>query len=267
MGYPAGLKLNGSLSRFLGLMYHWLVNVWSGVLDQILQHSLAITMALALTTMLLGASFLVAALIDLLRIMTFHVRFCHFLASRMFCWEVRVLRSLFYLFRGKKWNMLKERLDSADYDLDQLLLGTILFACLVFLFPTVAVYYALFTTSSLAVMAVGCVGEGVLLLFSHTPIYELLIRQRVAGEKGVRVEAGRLILGWKARDASATLAPLLGRLKRQVTMYFGIRTLLPRLLTGQPLLRLARPDADLPLAVNVKYSDYQTISDYYYKIN
>lgn len=48
------------------------------------------------------------------------------------------------LFTGKRRNVLRNRTDSWDYDLDQLLLGTILFTLLAFLFPTVLVYYALF---------------------------------------------------------------------------------------------------------------------------
>lgn len=45
---------------------------------------------------------------------------------------------------GKRYNVLRNRTDSWEYDLDQLLFGTILFTLLAFLFPTVLVYYALF---------------------------------------------------------------------------------------------------------------------------
>jgi phosphatidylinositol glycan class Q protein len=45
---------------------------------------------------------------------------------------------------GKRYNVLRDRVDSWDYDLDQLLFGTILFTLVAFLFPTVTVYYALF---------------------------------------------------------------------------------------------------------------------------
>jgi hypothetical protein len=45
---------------------------------------------------------------------------------------------------GKRRNVLQNRTDSWDYDMDQLLLGTILFTLLAFLSPTVGVYYALF---------------------------------------------------------------------------------------------------------------------------
>lgn len=52
--------------------------------------------------------------------------------------------ALFLHIPGKKRNTLRHRIDSCDYDLDQLLLGTILFTLLTFLFPTIVVYYLTF---------------------------------------------------------------------------------------------------------------------------
>jgi hypothetical protein len=55
---------------------------------------------------------------------------------------------------GKKNNKLRGRVDDAQYSLDQLLLGTLMFSSLVFLFPTVAVYYFLFSVCRLSVILV-----------------------------------------------------------------------------------------------------------------
>ncbi len=60
-----------------------------------------------------------------------------------FCWAC-VSKFLFCTFTGKRFNVLRNRIDSWNYDVDQLLLGTILFTLLAFLFPTVLSYYALF---------------------------------------------------------------------------------------------------------------------------
>ena len=46
---------------------------------------------------------------------------------------------------GKKRNVLRHRIDACDYEQDQLLLGTVLFTALVFLFPTTIAYYILFS--------------------------------------------------------------------------------------------------------------------------
>lgn len=45
---------------------------------------------------------------------------------------------------GKKNNIMKKRIDSNDFQIDQLLLGTLCFTLVVFLIPTVAVYYFFF---------------------------------------------------------------------------------------------------------------------------
>lgn len=45
---------------------------------------------------------------------------------------------------GKRWNVLRQRTDSYEYDIDQLFLGTLLFTVSAFLFPTVLSYTALF---------------------------------------------------------------------------------------------------------------------------
>lgn len=49
---------------------------------------------------------------------------------------------------GKRYNVLRNRIDSWDYDVDQLLFGTILFTLVAFLFPTVLVYYLVFASVS-----------------------------------------------------------------------------------------------------------------------
>ncbi|KAF9400797.1 phosphatidylinositol N-acetylglucosaminyltransferase subunit gpi1 [Mortierella sp. AD011] len=114
--YPAGLKLNPELNPFLGQLFKWLIELWAGILGA--------TMALSLIS-------------DLLAFTTLHIYWFYMVAARIFHWQLTILYSLFNLFRGKKRNTLRHRIDSCDYDLDQLLLGTILFTLLTFLFPTI----------------------------------------------------------------------------------------------------------------------------------
>uniref|UniRef100_A0A915IMD6 Uncharacterized protein n=1 Tax=Romanomermis culicivorax TaxID=13658 RepID=A0A915IMD6_ROMCU len=52
--------------------------------------------------------------------------------------------SLWRLFRGKKFNPLRNRVDSAEYESQQLLFGTLVFTIFVFLMPTVLTYYCVF---------------------------------------------------------------------------------------------------------------------------
>ena len=45
---------------------------------------------------------------------------------------------------GKKYNPLRDRVDSADCSVEQLFLGTIIFTILLFLFPTSLTFYCVF---------------------------------------------------------------------------------------------------------------------------
>lgn len=56
------------------------------------------------------------------------------------------LVSMWRLFRGRKWNPLRRRVDSASFDAEELFLGTLLFTLTLFLLPTTAVYYAVFSS-------------------------------------------------------------------------------------------------------------------------
>ncbi|XP_031718301.1 phosphatidylinositol N-acetylglucosaminyltransferase subunit Q-like [Anarrhichthys ocellatus] len=71
---------------------------------------------------------------------------------RLYCLKIYGLASLWRLFRGKKWNVLRQRVDSCSYDLDQLFIGTLLFTVLLFLLPTTALYYLVFTLLRLVVV-------------------------------------------------------------------------------------------------------------------
>uniref|UniRef100_A0A914WY14 Uncharacterized protein n=1 Tax=Plectus sambesii TaxID=2011161 RepID=A0A914WY14_9BILA len=64
------------------------------------------------------------------------------------------LVSLWRLFRGKKHNPLRNRVDSAQFDSQQLFLGTLLFTVLLFLLPTVLVYFAVFSALRYSVIFV-----------------------------------------------------------------------------------------------------------------
>jgi phosphatidylinositol glycan class Q protein len=111
-----------------------------------------------------GATFFCCIVSDILHIATAHLRFAELLVAQVYRWEMANLYSLWNLFRGelsrfdsfrnlgakdefftgKRWNALRDRVDSYDYELDQLFLGTLLFTISLFLLPTVLTYYLFF---------------------------------------------------------------------------------------------------------------------------
>jgi phosphatidylinositol glycan class Q protein len=99
-----------------------------------------------------GATMPISLFSDLVSLLTLHILSFYIASARIFHWQLTIIISLFHLFRGKKRNVLRNRIDSCDYDLDQLLLGTILFALLFFLMPTVFVFYLTFASARIAVI-------------------------------------------------------------------------------------------------------------------
>ena len=63
---------------------------------------------------------------------------------RVYKIEMESLKSLFRLFRGKKLNPLRARIDSYSYNVEQLFIGTLSFCIVFFLFPTIFMYYIVF---------------------------------------------------------------------------------------------------------------------------
>lgn len=72
--------------------------------------------------------------------------------------------------------MLRNRIDSCDYDLDQLLLGTILFTLLFFLLPTVFVFYATFAGARTGVICIKSGLDTLLALLNHFPLFALMLK-------------------------------------------------------------------------------------------
>lgn len=123
-----------------------------------------------------GASMPIALFSDLLSVLTLHIYSFYIASARIFNWQLTIIISLFHLFRGKKRNVLRKRIDSCDYDLDQLLLGTILFTLLFFLLPTVIVFYLTFASARMAIISLKAALDTCLACLNHFPLFALMLR-------------------------------------------------------------------------------------------
>lgn len=52
-----------------------------------------------------------------------------------------MLRTSFYLFRGRKFNTIRGRADSASFNVTEMYLGVMLVSFVIFLLPTVSIFY------------------------------------------------------------------------------------------------------------------------------
>ncbi|XP_047389772.1 phosphatidylinositol N-acetylglucosaminyltransferase subunit Q isoform X3 [Sciurus carolinensis] len=197
MGAPAGLKMNRALDQVLGRFFLYHIHLWisyihlmSPFIERILWH-VGLSACLGLTVAL-------SILSDIIALLTFHIYCFYVYGARLYCLKIYGLSSLWRLFRGKKWNVLRQRVDSCSYNLDQLFIGTLLFTILVFLLPTTALYYLVFTLLRLLVVTVQGLIHLLVDLINSLPLYSLGLRlcrpYRLAAGVKFRVlehEAGR----------------------------------------------------------------------------
>lgn len=185
MGWPAGLKINSELGAFLGDLFLWVIDYWASCLDA-LRPALPLVIWLVGLSSFAGASMPVAIVSDLLSVLTMHVYSFYLASARIYHWQLTILHSLFHLFRGKKHNVLRNRIDASNYDLDQLLVGTILFTLLSFLLPTVAVFYLNFALARMVIISLKAVLDTLLSCLNHFPLFAIMLRlkdpRRLPGE-------------------------------------------------------------------------------------
>lgn len=151
MGAPAGLKMNRALDQVLGRFFLYHIHLWIGYIHLMSPFIEMILWYVGLSACL-GLTFALSLLSDTVALLTFHIYCFYVYGARLYCLTVYGLSSLWRLFRGKKWNVLRQRVDSCFYDLDQLFIGTLLFTIQLFLLPTMALYYLVFTLLRLVVV-------------------------------------------------------------------------------------------------------------------
>lgn len=179
MGSPAGLKLNHSFNSMLGKFFLYHIHLWWTFL-KVIKPVMEFAFKILLMVGTLGITFQISIIADLLALISFHTYCIYVYAARykifkkklkkkknicknffvdkdclfgkmlgfcrLFNIQLRGLIALFRLFLGKKKNPLRERVDSCEYQTNQLFIGTLFFTILLFLMPTTWVYYTVFTT-------------------------------------------------------------------------------------------------------------------------
>ncbi|KAL3272455.1 hypothetical protein HHI36_013935 [Cryptolaemus montrouzieri] len=118
-----------------------------------------------------GFSFQLAIISDILSLTTFHVYCIYVYAAKLFQLQVRSITSLWRLFIGRKYNPLRQRVDSCHYTQHQLFIGTLGFTILLFLLPTTSLYYVVFTALRLVFLIVNGILYRLRYFLRCLPIY------------------------------------------------------------------------------------------------
>lgn len=238
MDSPAGLKLNTELAKFFGQFLLWVIHFWSrtmvhGLIIPLIPYMPALGSVISRVG---GITLTISVLCDLISFTTLHIYAFYIASAKIFHWQLGVITSLFHLFRGKRQNVLRHRIDSCNYDLDQLLMGTIFFTVLVFLLPTVMVFYGAFALARLSIIILSAVLETVLAFLNHFPLFALLLRakdrKRLPGgikfvANGVTLELQNIPLGFAKIFYQYSL------LSDRIRFHYLSVRVIKRLLTGQ----------------------------------
>jgi phosphatidylinositol glycan class Q protein len=193
MDWPAGLKLNNELAQFLGDLFLWVIEYWSSCVEVLRPYLPQVIWFIGFSSFA-GASMPISLFSDLISALTLHIYSFYMASAKIFHWQLTIILSLFHLFRGKKHNVLRNRIDSCDYDLDQLLLGTILFTLLFFLLPTVGVFYLTFAAARMGIISVKAVLDTLLACLNHFPLFALMLRIKDSRRLPGMVSAVRLVM-------------------------------------------------------------------------
>lgn len=138
---PAGLKLNEPVNSTLSSFFRYHVHLWKSFVH-FLRHPSVIRLVLMVPCA--GVSVFAAVLGDFLQVFTLHILCFDAYASRLLSVGWSTLTSLWGLVRGKKWNPLRNRTDNIVLDTSEMFLGTTFYLILLFLLPTMLVYFAVF---------------------------------------------------------------------------------------------------------------------------
>lgn len=216
--HPAGFKLNDELSSFIGSLFLWALKFWKLLIGDILllndeeivmrpvrfsydfileaisssgsfkvgqrfiSHSMKI---IAGCLCHCGLTFFLSFILDYFHVMTFHLNCFYLTSSRIYQRQIEVLKSLFQLFCGKKYNVLRNRVDNLDnysttsnafFGIDQLLLGTLIFVVLVFLLPTVMAFYLVLLFARLSCVVFINMLENFLIIINFIPLFVVLLK-------------------------------------------------------------------------------------------
>ncbi|KAK6463063.1 glycosylphosphatidylinositol synthesis N-acetylglucosaminyltransferase complex, subunit PIG-Q/GPI1 [Scheffersomyces coipomensis] len=191
--HPAGFKLNIKLGHFMGDLYSWTLKFWKFLVNDSIQNLspdfkfklfIAVKIFLKILCYGGGLSFLIGFCIDIINALTVHIYCFYYTSTKIYKRQLDIIKSLFQLFRGKKYNVLRNRIDNlnnyedddSSLEIDQLLLGTLLFMILILLLPTVFAFYLMFFLMQLTVLLAINFLENLQILVNFTPMFVILLK-------------------------------------------------------------------------------------------
>ncbi|EEA04929.1 N-acetylglucosaminyl transferase component family protein [Cryptosporidium muris RN66] len=165
------LRLNKDLSSFLISLLFEAFQLWKSITNYIFSDIELIFFFLKLLSAVGGFSIAISFVWDIFNIYIFILHYIYVLFSKLHCINIQAISTFYHLFRGKKWNILRNRVDSTINNIEQLLFGTILFTISIFLYPTVAIFYVNFLFIWVPVFLINILFYMIIYIASHFPYF------------------------------------------------------------------------------------------------
>ncbi|KZV18294.1 hypothetical protein F511_25398 [Dorcoceras hygrometricum] len=175
MGNPAGFKLNTELAGVLGMISLNGIQIWSTLWAFMSFLFIHFLKGLAIFGIFFGLTTAAALIIDIISIATIHVLTLHLFLSLLYSSQIQTVAALWRLFRGQKWNPLRQRLDSYDYTVEQHVVGSLLFTPILLLLPTTSAFYIFFSSLHTAVSFICFVIGVTISIIRATPYSKIFI--------------------------------------------------------------------------------------------
>ncbi|KAL4570373.1 hypothetical protein LXL04_026025 [Taraxacum kok-saghyz] len=175
MGNPAGFKLNTELAGVLGTLSLNSIQISSTILGSFRFLFHYFIKSLAISGILFGLTTPASLTVDFISISTTHISTLHWLTSLIYSRQIQATTALWRLFRGQKWNPLRERLDSYDYTVEQHIVGSLLFTPLLLLLPTTSAFYMSFTIMYTTIGFICMIMEVAISVIHATPYTKIFL--------------------------------------------------------------------------------------------
>ncbi|CAA92766.2 PMT_2 domain-containing protein [Caenorhabditis elegans] len=179
---PAGLKLNTPVNETLAWFFTYHIYLWTTFIGFLRSDAFFRFIAYSLIG---GISTFSAMVYDFSQIFFLHFNCFDAYATKLCYLCYYTLTVLWSLVRGKKWNPLRERKDTVILDTRQQFLATSLFVILLFILPTIFVYFVVFRCLRLAVSAL----QTVLYFFATWPFQLFALEKHLAEKYGKPADA------------------------------------------------------------------------------
>jgi len=187
---PAGLKLNAELSHVIGGLAVEAVSAWESAVGAVAVRAGPAILAGALVSCF-GVTFALAAVSDVLSVASLHLWSLQATLAAVHGAVSGVLLSLWLLFRAKKRNPLRNRVDSLDThrpeSAGRLLVGTMLFACALLLAPTTATFHLFLSAAWALCLACSAALWALRTALSDLPVAEAVARVLLPGTLPARL--------------------------------------------------------------------------------